>query len=223
MSINRRAIPLAITMALLCLTGCGFKIPMSHHVGGDEVIHHANAELEGDRLVTVGPRLMIESMASQILANAPQLELIDPLLFRDTAFPEGGWHLQELLRTENRTKVLQQLHVDYLVLVTPPVYTFGEALGTNLHFVMGNSREHTLNMSAAVYEVKSGAAVCRLDLATKAKSRFGAVFPVGVYTEPRMAMAAQDTLAKEIAKAISTASAKPNIRIAVLAVESLYP
>jgi hypothetical protein len=44
----------------------------------------------GQIYITVGPRELIDNVSKRIVKQNPNIEIVDPLTFRDTAFPAGG-------------------------------------------------------------------------------------------------------------------------------------
>ena len=170
--------------------------------------------------MTVGPRRLLDLLAKQVSALAPRLEPIDPLLFRDTAFPEGGWQLQNLLEPEQRRNIVQSLQVDYLVLVSPLVYTVGDGDGFFVPLVAGvQSAEHKSSLSATIYDLNSGTALSRIDVTSSGNENVLYYVVVFAGTTPHVITPTVEALAKETAKTIENATAKNRIRIAILAAE----
>ena len=45
----------------------------------------------GEVIVSVGPRNLIEQVTEEITKADARIEITDPMIFRDAAFPDGGW------------------------------------------------------------------------------------------------------------------------------------
>jgi hypothetical protein len=213
-----KAIALAIGLGVLTLTGCAMTAPVD---GKPEITRHDNVALSGNTLVTVGPRRLLDFLAKQIAAMDPDLEPVDALLFRDTAFSEGGWHLQELFDAGQRASIIQTLQVDYLILVTPLVYTVGEDSGFFIPLVAGaQSATHKSSLSATIYDMQSGAALCRIDAAAAGQERVVSYVILFTGTTPHVVTPVLEALVKEIVHTIRAVNQKPGLRIAILASES---
>ena len=80
-----------------------------------EVDRFDNVHLAGDTLVTVGPRVALEKVSERIEKKNSKVEVIDPILFRDSAFPQGGWQLEELLdhRLKRADAQMTSVNPDY--------------------------------------------------------------------------------------------------------------
>ncbi len=219
MSIFIKTIAMAIGLQVLNLTGCAMTAPFE---GKPEVTFHDNMALASNTLVTVGPRRLLDLLAKQIAATDAGMEPVDALLFRDTAFPEGGWRLQELLNEDRRASIVKTLEVDYLILVTPLVYTVGDESGFFVPLVAGaQSAEHKTSVTATIYDMTSGAALCRIDVAAMGKERVYSYVIIFTGTTPHVVKPALDTLVKQIVQTIRTANQKSRMRMAILATESM--
>lgn len=219
MSLFIKAIALVIGLQVLSLTGCALTAPVE---GKPEIFRHDNMALAGNTLVTVGPRRLLDFLAKQIFATDAGLEPVDALLFRDTAFPEGGWRLQELLDDARRASISRTLKVDYLILVTPLVYTVGDESGFFVPLVAGaQSAAHKSSVSATIYDMKSGAALCRIDVAAMGQERVYSYVIMFTGTTPHVVKPALDALVKQIVQTIRAVDQKSPMRMAILAAESV--
>jgi hypothetical protein len=104
--------------ALIFSLSAASCIPVPYPVT-PEVAISEKPVLANDILLSVGPRELLESISREIKASHENIEIIDGELFRDTAFPEGGWRLGQLLEPSTCNRVQQQLNIDYLVIVGP--------------------------------------------------------------------------------------------------------
>lgn len=208
---------LIVVVVQIALAGCAATIPVEVT---PEVTRHDQPEQAANTLVTVGPRRLLGLLAKQISAVAPKLEIIDPLLFRDTAFPEGGWQLQKLLEPAQRSNIIQSLQIDYLVLLSPLVYKVGDADGFFVPLVAGvQYAEHKSSLSATIYDLISGTALCRIDVTSSGNESVLYYVVVFAGTTPQVVTPTLEALAKETARAIENAATKSRARIAILAAE----
>lgn len=199
-------------------TGCAVTAPIQ---GTTQVSDHENPALPGNTLISVGPRRLLEFLSGRISSIAPELKMVDGLLLRDTAFPQGGWRLQDLLETGNRTRVVRELGVDYLVLVSPLVYTVGDESGFFVPLVAGaQSADHKATLSATVYDLKSGLALRRIDSAATGKERVYSYVILFSGTTPHVVTPLLDAMVKEIVDTLGTANGHGASRIAILATET---
>lgn len=215
------AASLALAMTQLFLSGCALTVPVD---GSLETSRHDKAEFPVNTLLTVGPRRLLEYLAAHIAESDPDLEIVDALLFRDTAFPQGGWQLHELLEPVQRNRVARQLRVDYLVLITPLVYAVGNDSGFFVPLVAGaQSAEHKSSLSATIYDLKAGTVLCRIDAAASGKERVYSYVILFTGTTPHVVTPVLNALVEEVVKAVKSAKPLPHVRIAVLATESAPP
>jgi len=212
-------IAMTIGVGITSLTGCAMTAPVE---GKPEVFHYDKAALSEDMLVTVGPRRLIELLAKHIAETDPALETINALEFRDTAFPGGGWHLRELLVPDQRANIVEQFQVDYLILVTPLVYSVGDETGVFVPLIAGaRSAEHKASLSATIYDMNSGIALCRIDASAKGQERVFSYIIIFTGTTPHVVKPALTAMVKDIVQTIRAVNQKPRIRIAILAAEPI--
>lgn len=208
---------LVILLTAPVLSGCALTVPVE---GTHAASRHENTGLADDTLVTVGPRRLLDLLAQRIAASGRQLEVVDALRFRDTAFPQGGWRLHELLDTGTRDNVARNLPVDYLVLVSPLIYSVGDENGFFVPLVAGaQSAEHKSSLSATIYDMASGRALCRVDASASGTERVLSYVILFTGTTPHVVAPVVDALVKEIVQAIESANTRTRPRIAILAAE----
>lgn len=213
---------LAIASALaleIGLAGCAVSVPVGAKL---EVTNHDNPEQVANVFVTVGPRRLLSILEKLITESSPRVELADSLLFRDAAFPQGGWELRQLLDPEQRNKITQKLQVDILVLVSPLTYTVNDADGFFVPLVAGaQSAEHKSSLSAIIYELNSGRALRKIDVSARGNEKVLYYVVVMAGTTPHVVTPTLEAMAKEIAKTVEDATSKKRVRIAVLATEDI--
>lgn len=201
------------------LTGCAVSVPTEVK---PQVAYQDHPAQEVNALVTVGPRRLLKLLAKLITDSAPRVEVVDPLLFRDTAFPQGGWELGHLLETERRNTVISKLHVDFLILISPFAYKVGGGDGFFIPLVAGaQSAEHKVTLSATIYDMNSGSAVRRIEVTSSGKEHVYSYVILFAGNLPRVVTPTLEQMAKEIIKVIENKTAKNQIRIAVLATEDI--
>jgi hypothetical protein len=120
---------LMAVVIVLSILGCGVGVPTKAEV---KVVRTQDMTIDDDDIVSMAPRILLEGVTKEIEVTYKNIELVDGLLFRDVAFPEGGWRLEKLLIPEISRKVSEQLNVDYLALVGAIEVSQGESKGFSL-------------------------------------------------------------------------------------------
>lgn len=206
----------AISLALV-LAGCGVGVPSKASVN---VRRADNARIDEGVMVSLGPRKLLERLSKEIVSNNEKIEVVDGLLFRDTAFPEGNWSLERLLEPEVRSRVGDVLRVDYLVLLGTPESTSGEEEGFFIPMAVGAmSVEGSTKISASVIDLKTGKLVTQIDSVASGKGHILYYVIIVVGNEPQTVTGAIDGLAKEISDVLLAIEPAEKIRVAVLATE----
>jgi hypothetical protein len=147
----------ATLIALIALSPSGCAIVPYPVI--PEVDRFDNVHLAGDTLVTVGPRVALEKISERIEKKSSKVEVIDPIVFRDSAFPQGGWQLEELLESERCRSVVDELGVRYLVLVGGGAEDVRDEMGIMMPMMMpaGFMTMHATEvLSAVVLDLESG-------------------------------------------------------------------
>ena len=212
---------LVLAIVQLGLAGCAVTVPVKAE---PEIIRQDNPDAVVNTLVTVGPRRLLEILTKLISEAAPKVEPVDALLFRDAAFPLGGWRLHDLLDPDNRSRIVRDLQIDYLVLVSPLVYTVGGEDGFFVPLVAGaQSAEHKSSLSATIYDLNSGSPLCRFDVTAKGDEVVLYYVVIFTGTTPHVVTPTLEAMGNEIAKTIGSVAAKDRVRIAVLAAEVTPP
>lgn len=176
-----------------------------------------------DVLVTVGPRRLLANLSGKIESDPRGVVVIDGLRFRDTAFPEGGWRLKDLLGTaELRDRVISKLAVDYLVLIGPArIEEYGEEKGEMLFLVPGAVwGEETSSLNAAIIDLKTGRAASRLAVTASGTYRVATYLLYMVGTDPMTESAVLQGLADSLVDWLTEHGQGEGVRIALLAAES---
>lgn len=200
----------------LLIAGCVVvPYPVSHETARvDEV------EITDQIQVTVGPRELIEDVSSRIVKHNPNIELVDPLTFRDAAFPSGNWSLQELLKPENRTRVAEQLDIQYLVLLTSALVETGEEEGFLIPFLGAMAVPEDSTLSALIIDLRDGSVITQLSATSSGKGRMLYYVIIIVAADPMTESAVISGLSKSIAETLAAKSHSGKLRIAILAAET---
>jgi hypothetical protein len=207
-----------ISLALV-LSGCGVGVPSKASVNVRRV---ETARVDEGVMVSLGPRELLERLSKEIVSNNKKIEVVDGLLFRDTAFPEGDWTLERLLAPEVRSRVGDVLRVDYLVLLGTPESTSGEEEGFFIPMAVGAlSVEGSTKISASIIDLKTGKLVTQIDSVASGKGHILYYVIIVVGNEPQTVTGAIDGLAKEIGDEIGRIRRYEKVRIAVMAIEEM--
>ena len=214
--------PIHLLILLSCLPGitsCGLNIPT--RVSPTVTKNQQPVVLSDETLITLGPRRLLEEISQGITERNHDIEVIDGLLFRDTAFPNGGWTLKQLLTPVNCHRVYDLLQVDYLVLVGRIGTEHGESGGFFLPLVVGAIHaENTVKLSATLFDLKRGKLSCQVYSEAQGKERVFAYVILVVGNTPQILTAATEGLAEGIINEINALKKNRKIRIAVMAAEN---
>lgn len=188
-----------------------------------EVDRFDKVHLAGDTLVTVGPRVSLEKISERIGEENSAIEVVDPILFRDTAFPQGGWRLEELLDPDRCQQVVEQLDVRHLVLVGGGAENVRDEMGIWMPLMMPAgflTMHQTGVLSAVVLDLRSGEPTCRFRYETEGIALAGAwVIFVAAFI-PISGRSAENSLGTALAQHFEDEVGDDPMRIAVLAAEA---
>jgi len=177
----------------------------------------------GEMMVTVGPRELLEEISEEIAKADAQIEITDPVVFRDAAFPDGDWRISRLLEKGNCRRVSSELGVEYLVLIGEIIKIQGEDVGgvvIYIGFYGAGYGEEEVRLSATIIDLKSERHLYDVSSAARGVSGGVGLF-YGLFIIPMTESGAIEGLGREIAKTIRNNSARENIKVAVLALEHL--
>ena len=187
-----------------------------------DVKYIENATFPEDAILTLGPRDLLADVAESITEIGTNIEVIDGEFFRDTAFPEGDWTLNNLLIPETCSRINEELEVDYLVLVSSKGVVVGEEEGFYVPLLVGAmvvDKETTVD--AMLLDLKTGKSVCRISSEAHGTEKIFIWVIVIVATGPFTDSSAITGLGEEIVRVIEKNSKSEKIRIAIMAVESI--
>lgn len=177
----------------------------------------------GEVMVTVGPRNLLEEVSEEIAKTDARIEIVDPITFRDAAFPDGGWTVSQLFQEGNCRRVSSELDVDYLVLIGGVKETPGDEVGgiiIYIGFYGAGYSEEEVSLSATIIDLKNERPL--YDVNSSAQGTFGGVgLFYGLFITPMTESGAIEGLGYGIAKNVINNSQAEKVRIAVLALENL--
>lgn len=203
----------------LFITGCVFvPYPVIPTVERMEEVRLAD-----DAVVSAGPRRLLERISDRLEKQNEALTVVDPIAFRDAAFPKGGWHIKELLQPGRCQQVAQELGVQFLVLIGGGANRTRDEMGIMMPMMLpagAMTMGETSVLSAVIIDLTRGETTCRLrSQADGTGAMFAWVLAVAAIA-PMTETAAERGLANAILDAITDAGARSSLRVAVLAAEA---
>ena len=72
---------------VLSVMGCGVAVPTRAEI---KVVRSQDMTIDDNDIVSMAPRRLLEEITNELKSTYKNIEIVDGLLFRDTAFPEGG-------------------------------------------------------------------------------------------------------------------------------------
>jgi len=209
---------IALTLGLI-LVGCGVGVPSK---ASFNVRRIDNGGVDQGVMVTLGPRKLLEKLSKEIVNNNKKIEIVDGLLFRDTAFPEGDWSLERVLEPKVRSRVSDALNVDYLILLGSPESASGKGEGFFIPMAIGaGSGESSTKISAVIIDLKKGGVVTQIESVGSGTGLFLYYVIFIVASEPQTETGAIEGLAMEIGDVLVENTQSKRIRIAVMAMEPM--
>jgi hypothetical protein len=176
-----------------------------------------------DLLVTVGPRKRLEEVSKAISNTSDRISIVDPVEFRDVAFPDGDWRLTRLLEKGTGQRIFQALGVRYLVLMgelKEAVTNEQGGVGIWVGFYGAGSADYEATLSAILIDLQNERAI--YDIQSTAEGAGGGVgLFYGLFIAPDSVGSAEKGLAHKIVDVLEALEQSEIIRIAVLASERL--
>lgn len=178
--------------------------------------------IDDNDMVSMAPRRLLEEITNELKSTHKNIEIVDGLLFRDTAFPEGGWRLGELFVPEVRRRVNEQLNLDYLALVGAIETSQDEEKGFMFPGLLGAlSVEGTSTITAIVIDLRTGELVSRIVSEARGTAFILNYIIILAANEPQIDSGTAEGLAREIGKVITELAKPGKTRLAVLALEDV--
>jgi len=203
---------------VLSALGCAVGVPSKPE---SELVRSRDVQVQDNVVVTLSPRELLEEVSAEIKESYKNIELVDGVQFRDTAFPEGGWRLRKLLIPETGRRVSEQLNVDYLVVIGALDVSEGEEKGFLIPLLLGAvSAEGTAAITALIIDLRTGIVVSKISSAATGTSHilYYVIFMAG--NEPQVTSEAISSLARETGSVITELVPRRKARVAVLAMEN---
>ena len=207
-------------IACLVLLGC---VIVPYKPASEEVIS-GNVQLPSvEMLATVGPRELIEEVSAAIRSEAAQIQIVDPIVFRDVAFPDGNWRISRLFMKRNGRRIFEESGVKYLVLLGKVVESSSEEYGDvliSIGFYGAATAKMEAKLSAKVIDLQNERPL--YDISSKAVGTAGGLgLFYGLFIVPLSEASAIEGLGEKIAAAISSETVLDSVRIAVMAMEPM--
>ena len=204
---------------VLSVMGCGVAVPTRAEI---KVVRSQDMTIDDNDMVSMAPRRLLEEITNELKSTHKNIEIVDGLLFRDTAFPEGGWRLGELFVPEVRRRVNEQLNLDYLALVGAIETSQDEEKGFMFPGLLGAlSVEGTSTITAIVIDLRTGELVSRIVSEARGTAFILNYIIILAANEPQIDSGTAEGLAREIGKVITELAKPGKTRLAVLALEDV--
>jgi len=208
-----------LSTGLVVLLGSGCA--MAPHPVEPYVNRTQEIDVADDTLVSIGNYELMESLTARLKKNDYGLEIADRIVFRDTAFPNGGWQLNELLTPENCARTISETGVTHMALIGPAAIEEEEIEGYYFPLVIGGMKaDQKLTLAAVIYDLRSQDIVCRIESSAEGSSLIAIYIIIAVGTWPLTESAALNGLADEIALAISEDMNGEPTKIVLMGAES---
>jgi len=202
---------------VLSVMGCGVAVPTKAEI---KVVRSQDMTIDDDDIVSMAPRRLLEEITKELKSKYKNIEIVDGLLFRDTAFPEGGWRLKELFLPEVRRRVNEQLELDYLALVGAIETSQEEEKGFMFPGLLGAaSVEGSSTITAIIIDLRTGELVSRIVSEAHGTLHLLHYIIIIAANEPQTDSGAAEGLANEIGKVITELAKPGKTRLTVLALE----
>jgi hypothetical protein len=213
---------LLMILFVFCAGGCPVMVPIPYPVEARNVRSDELKSLDG-LYVTLGPRTLIEKFGALLEERLADSKQIDPLTFRDSAFPKGGWFLSELIHPALCDRVRESLSVRYVVLldVGPQI---DPDRRRSVFFGLGTTGYDTEEsaLSAIVVDLGNSEVLCRVASFASGKEFFFVTWAGGYATDPFTESAVLTGLSDSIAQVLREQHDMEPVAFTVLAIEPLY-
>ena len=204
---------------VLSVMGCGVAVPTKAEI---KVVRSQDMTIDDNNIVSMAPRRLLEEITKELKSRYKNIEIVDGLLFRDTAFPEGGWRLKDLFVPEVRRRVNEQLDLDYLALVGAIETSHGEEKGFMVPGLLGAlSVEGASTITAIIIDLRTGELVSRIVSEARGTAYIFNYIIIIAANEPQIESGTAESLANEIGKVITELAKSGKTRLAVLAIEDM--
>ena len=210
---------LLLTLTVLICSGCVIvPVPVKPEI---EVLDAVT--IAEDARVTMGPRQLLDEVAKTIIDENQNIEIIDGFTFRDTAFPDGGWRMADLLDPSIAQRTAVSLDVSHVAVIEPhKTNDWEETFSVFVPLAFGAmSGEEKSRMSVTIFDLREPSNTSEIWVTATGKARAFVLVIYGIGTEPLTLGSVYKGIAKEISAAVSGGQQKGPTRIALLAVENI--
>lgn len=179
-----------------------------------------------DIRVSVGPREFLEKLSRTVEKKNRKVDVVDPILFRDAAFPAGGWYLRDLLGSGQASEAFENMGVRYLAIVRDHGYASSESGGGFNALPMAPvalgawAWSGRRVLATIVIDLLSRAPVAYLNIDANGRGVGGVFLVYGLFLIPMTNRGAESGIATSIADVVTRGNSGDKVRIAVLAAES---
>jgi hypothetical protein len=208
-----------IVVAIVFLTSVAGCVP---YPVWPDVSTSTTASIDDELLLTLAPREYLEDFSEKIIRSYKNIEVVDGMLFRDTAFPDGGWELQQFLEPKNYSRVRSVLDLDYVVILGEEELVLGDVEGIFIPFFGAGAQKKESRVSAAIFDLTSGKFERQINV--EAVGHEGGFFLVivGGGAKALTESSAIKGLAKETGRVIGELVGSEKTRIAVIAATASF-
>lgn len=176
-----------------------------------------------DARVTMGPRQLLDEVAKTIIDENQHIEIIDGLTFRDTAFPDGGWRMADLLDPSIARRTADALDVSHVAVIEiHKTNDWEETFNVFVPLAFGAmSGEEKSRMSVTIFDLHEPSNTSEIWVTATGKARAFMLVIYGIGTEPLTLGSVYKGIAREIIAAVTVGQKKDQARIALLAAENI--
>jgi len=210
---------LGVSLTVLICSGCVIvPVPVKPEIETLDAV-----TVSEDARVSMGPRQLLDELAKRIVDENQNIEIIDGFAFRDTAFPNGGWRMVDLLDPLIARRTADSLDVSHVAVIeTHKTNDWEETFSVYVPLAFGvMSGEEESRMSVTIFDLHEPSYTSEIWVTATGKARGFVLVIYGIGTEPLTLGSVYKGLAKEISAAVTGGQEKDPVRIALLAVENI--
>jgi len=182
-----------------------------------------DVEIPDEMLVSLGPGNLLDALTKKLVKNNPDIEVVDALTFRDTAFPDGGWRLKDLLDPIVAAQVADMTNVIHLALVSVRnLNEWDEDFSVMVPLAFGAlSGEEKSVMSVMIFDLRQPQAVAKSVVTAIGHTRGAYLVVYGLFFDPMTVAGVENGVVEAIAQAVTSEAGDKPVRIALLAAEGI--
>jgi TPR repeat protein len=208
---------LIIAVTVPPISGC---LAVPYMVTPDVTITNEIDLVKGITL-TLDPQELLEKFSNKIADSHKNIEIVDEVLFTETAFTEGAWNLAQLLEPNTSERLSKELGVHYLVIVGKHELTREDIGEFFIPPITGAASELAVSrISAVIIDLETREVVCQINSEAQGKEQAAFYIVIVAGTIPLTYASAIKGLASETGKTIDELVGSGNTKIAILATET---